>query len=174
MLAAAWALPLPLFLLPSEPVAPGLEPFLVRHQSGSWSVNRERSAADVYGTELDEGDWSMLLLALQAGRFPTRSRLLPKHCSRSWPRSKSHCSSTRSMMTRSGASRWQVPYQCKSGMLDATMGELGIQVGKTWTDPLVAVLGREGEVGVAGHAVKDWEEVEGAALAVARVDEGAP
>jgi hypothetical protein len=63
-------------------------------------------------------------------------------------------------------------YQWKSGMLDATMGELGIQVGRTWADPLVAVLDREGEVVWQGQAVTDWAGVERAALAVARGDEG--
>ena len=36
--------------------------------------------------------------------------------------------------------------QWRPGTLDATMGELGIQVGTSWRTPLVAVLDRDGEV----------------------------
>jgi uncharacterized protein len=63
-------------------------------------------------------------------------------------------------------------YQWKSGMLDATMREVGIQVGTTWAPPLAAVLDREGKVVWQGQAVTDWAEVERAALAVGGGDGG--
>jgi hypothetical protein len=63
-------------------------------------------------------------------------------------------------------------YRWKSGMLDASMAELGIEVGMSWGPPLVAVLDREGNVVWQAQSVTDWAEVEEAALAVAREDGG--
>ena len=59
-------------------------------------------------------------------------------------------------------------YRWRSGMLDATMDELGIDVGMSWQPPLVAVLNPEGEVVWQAQGVTDWEAVEKIALTVAR------
>ena len=58
-------------------------------------------------------------------------------------------------------------YRWKSGMLAATMDDLGISVGMSWMPPLAAVLDREGEVVWQAQGVSDWAAVEKAALAVA-------
>lgn len=50
-------------------------------------------------------------------------------------------------------------YPWRSGVLDATFAELGIQVGKQWTAPLVAVRDRTGRVTAQGQGVNDWAEV---------------
>ena len=57
-------------------------------------------------------------------------------------------------------------YRWRSGMLDATMDELGIRVGMSWQPPLVAVLDREGEVVWQAQGVTDWAAVEKTALTV--------
>ena len=62
-------------------------------------------------------------------------------------------------------------YQWRRGMLHATMGELGIEVGMSWAAPLVAVLDREGEVVWQAQGVSDWSAAEQAAMGVA--EEGA-
>jgi uncharacterized protein len=59
-------------------------------------------------------------------------------------------------------------YRWRSGMLDATMNELGIRVGLSWRPPLVAVLDREGEVVWQAQGVTDWTAVEKTALTVGR------
>ena len=59
-------------------------------------------------------------------------------------------------------------YNWRSGMLDATMGDLGISVGMSWRPPLVAVLDPEGNVVWQAKGVTDWARVEKTALAVAR------
>ena len=59
-------------------------------------------------------------------------------------------------------------YRWRSGMLDATMDGLGIDVGMSWQPPLVAVLNPEGEVVWQAQGVTDWEAVEKIALTVAR------
>jgi hypothetical protein len=63
-------------------------------------------------------------------------------------------------------------YRWRSGMLDASMDELGIRVGLSWRPPLVAVLDREGTVVWQAQGVADWAAVEQTALAVARGDRG--
>lgn len=50
-------------------------------------------------------------------------------------------------------------YPWRSGLLDATMGELGIRVGTRWSPPLVAVLDRDGRVVWQAQGVTDWEAV---------------
>ncbi len=58
ILTAAWSWPAPLYFVPPfEPLAPELDPFLERTDSGAWMVNRQRSPEDFYGVELDEGNW---------------------------------------------------------------------------------------------------------------------
>jgi uncharacterized protein len=59
-------------------------------------------------------------------------------------------------------------YRWRSGMLDATMEELGIRVGMSWRPPLVAVLERGGEVVWQAQGVTDWAAVERTALSVGR------
>ena len=59
-------------------------------------------------------------------------------------------------------------YNWRRGMLDATMGDLGISVGMSWRPPLVAVLDPEGNVVWQATGVTDWAGVEKTALAVAR------
>jgi hypothetical protein len=63
-------------------------------------------------------------------------------------------------------------YRWRSGMLDASMDELGIRVGISWLPPLVAVLDREGNVVWQAQGVTDWPAVEKIALTVARGDRG--
>jgi uncharacterized protein len=55
----------------------------------------------------------------------------------------------------------------RSGLLDATMGELGIRVGRQWRPPLVAVLDRDGRVVRQAQGVTDWEAVQAACRSVA-------
>ena len=50
-------------------------------------------------------------------------------------------------------------YPWRSGVLDATMRELDIDVGQSWTPPLVAVLDRSGRVLWQGQGVSDWTHV---------------
>ena len=59
-------------------------------------------------------------------------------------------------------------YRWRSGMLDATMDQLGIRVGISWRPPLVAVLDREGEVVWQAQGVTDWAAVEKTALTLTR------
>jgi uncharacterized protein len=47
----------------------------------------------------------------------------------------------------------------RSGMLDATMGELGIHVGMQWQAPLVAAIDAAGDVVGQGQGVADWEGI---------------
>jgi len=51
-------------------------------------------------------------------------------------------------------------YRWRSGMLDATLAPLGIQVGMSWRPPLVAVLNSRGEVVWQSQGVTDWAAVE--------------
>jgi hypothetical protein len=51
-------------------------------------------------------------------------------------------------------------YRWRSGMLDATMTPLGIQVGTSWKPPLVAVLDARGAVVWQSQDVTDWAAVE--------------
>jgi uncharacterized protein len=53
-------------------------------------------------------------------------------------------------------------YPWRSGVLDATMGELGIRVGRQWQPPLVAVLDRDGRVVWQAQGVTDWDAVQAA------------
>jgi uncharacterized protein len=53
-------------------------------------------------------------------------------------------------------------YPWRSGLLGATMGELGIRVGPQWLPPLVAVLDRDGRVVWQAQGVTDWEAVQAA------------
>jgi hypothetical protein len=69
ILEAAWALPSPLYLVPPEPVPARLAPFLVREAPGAWRVKRDGSAAELHGTELDEGNW-VLYAAPRPARQP--------------------------------------------------------------------------------------------------------
>jgi uncharacterized protein len=55
----------------------------------------------------------------------------------------------------------------RSGLLDATMGELGIRVGRQWRPPLVALLDRDGRVVRQAQGVTDWEAVQAACRSVA-------
>jgi hypothetical protein len=50
-------------------------------------------------------------------------------------------------------------YPWRSGLLDATMGELGIRVGMRWQPPLVAALDRDGRVVWQAQGVTDWSAV---------------
>ena len=59
-------------------------------------------------------------------------------------------------------------YPWKPGLLDATMREVGIQVGKEWDKPLAAVLDRDGRVVWQGQGVSDWAAVEQAAMGIAQ------
>jgi hypothetical protein len=82
LLAAAWALPTPLFFVPpTQELATELEPFLLRHDSGAWQVNRRRSPEDFYSVELDEGNWVIYsavepVLAQMPNTFKTAPRQL--------------------------------------------------------------------------------------------------
>jgi uncharacterized protein len=58
-------------------------------------------------------------------------------------------------------------YRWRSGMLDATMAPLGIQVGRSWSPPLVAVLDGQGAVVWQSQGVTDWAAVEEIAAGVA-------
>ena len=53
-------------------------------------------------------------------------------------------------------------YPWRPGLLDATMGRLGIQVGQRWRPPLVAVLDPRGGVVWQQQGVSDWGTVESA------------
>jgi len=68
ILEAAWGLSCPLFLVPPEPVAADLEPFLVRDESGAWRVRRDRPADDFYRTELEDGNWILYAAPQPASR----------------------------------------------------------------------------------------------------------
>ena len=58
-------------------------------------------------------------------------------------------------------------YRWRPGLLDGTMAPLGIQVGTTWSNPLVAVLDADGEVLWQSQGVTDWAEVEAVAARAA-------
>lgn len=79
LLAAAWELSGPLFLLPHWPPSPELVSFLTQHQPGLWMVNREFKANDFYGQELKEGNW-MLYSAPHpiATAFPNTFKTTPQ------------------------------------------------------------------------------------------------
>jgi len=57
-------------------------------------------------------------------------------------------------------------YRWRSGLLDGTMGELGIHVGGRWQPPLVALLDRDGRVVWQAQGVTDWAAVQAAGSAV--------
>jgi hypothetical protein len=59
-----------------------------------------------------------------------------------------------------------VMYGWRPGLLSATMRELGIDVGQQWSNPLVAILDRAGQVVWQGQGVTDWNTVRGAAQTV--------
>ena len=59
-------------------------------------------------------------------------------------------------------------YPWKPGLLDATMRELGIQIGEYWDKPLAAVFDRDGKVVWQGQGVSDWAAAEQAAMGVAQ------
>jgi uncharacterized protein len=50
-------------------------------------------------------------------------------------------------------------YQWRPGLLDSTFGALGIEVGRSWAAPLVAVRDRTGRVVAQGQRVTDWAAV---------------
>jgi uncharacterized protein len=56
----------------------------------------------------------------------------------------------------------------RPGLLSATMGELGIEVGQRWANPLVAVVDRSGRVAWQAQGVADWSGVLAAVEAVSR------
>jgi hypothetical protein len=58
-------------------------------------------------------------------------------------------------------------YRWRPGLLDGTLGPLGIEVGTTWLNPLVAVVDAEGQVVWQSQGVTDWATVEGVAARVA-------
>jgi hypothetical protein len=58
-------------------------------------------------------------------------------------------------------------YPWRSGLLDATMGALGVRVGMQWRPPLAAVLDADGRVAWQSQGVSDWGAVQDAAGAVA-------
>lgn len=68
LLQAAWRLPLPLFLLPEEPVDPALTPFLAR-DAPAWRIDRTRSAESFYRTEPASGlgNWQLYAAAKPVG-----------------------------------------------------------------------------------------------------------
>jgi hypothetical protein len=57
-------------------------------------------------------------------------------------------------------------YRWRSGLLDGTMGPLGIRVGTSWRPPLVAVLDAQGAVVWQSQGVSDWAAVERIAIGV--------
>ena len=59
-------------------------------------------------------------------------------------------------------------YGWRPGLLSATMTELGIQVGQRWTNPLVAVVGRNGQVAWQAQGVADWSLVQAAIAQVSQ------
>jgi hypothetical protein len=61
-------------------------------------------------------------------------------------------------------------YRWRSGLLDATMGELGIRVGRQWLPPLAALLDREGRVVWQAQGVTDWEALPCMAGELVRAD----
>jgi uncharacterized protein len=58
-------------------------------------------------------------------------------------------------------------YRWRPGLLDGTMAPLGIEVGTTWSNPLVAVLDAQGAVRWQSQGVTDWAAVEAVAARVA-------
>jgi hypothetical protein len=58
-------------------------------------------------------------------------------------------------------------YPWRPGLLDATMGELGVRVGMQWQPPLAAVLDADGRIAWQAQGVSDWGTVQDAAGAVA-------
>jgi uncharacterized protein len=54
-------------------------------------------------------------------------------------------------------------YRWRSGMLSATLGEIGIEVGAQWQPPLAAALDRQGRVVWQAQGVTDWGAVATAA-----------
>ncbi|MGH7629928.1 MAG: TPM domain-containing protein [Gemmatimonadales bacterium] len=57
-------------------------------------------------------------------------------------------------------------YRWRPGLLAATMGELGIHVGRRWANPLVAVIDPAGRVVWQAQGVTDWSRVQDASRAL--------
>lgn len=50
-------------------------------------------------------------------------------------------------------------YRWRPGLLDSTFGALGIEIGRSWAAPLVAVRDRSGRIVAQGQGVADWSAV---------------
>lgn len=79
LLAAAWRLPCPLFLLPEEPLNPDLAPF-VSPEGTAWRIDRNKTAAAFYETEPASGLGNWQLYAADkvlTARLPDAFRSAP-------------------------------------------------------------------------------------------------
>jgi hypothetical protein len=117
---------------------------------GIWNKQTQGQLADIVRMARACRGWGVEFLAFHTDHLPRAVAALPD------------------TLARYGAPFPVVQlYAWRSGMLNATMDELGISVGRSWMPPLAAVLDREGEVVWQAQGVTDWAAVEKAALGVA-------
>lgn len=122
-----------------------------------WSEERMSRFPEMVKTARNAGDLGMAFLAFNTDLQPRNIERLP------------------GLLSEHGATFSAVHlYPWRSGLLDGTFKPLGIEVGSTWTPPLVAVLDREGQVVWQAQGVTDWDGVQAIATRLAPTQEETP